>query len=199
MITTIKLRGSLGRLFCKELVLDIISVADAIRGLCANFPEFQKEVISEGKYYKVITNKNSIGLEANEIGMLSKELNEIEIIPVVSGSDGGKKIIAGIILVAAAYFGGQYYDPGTFGAAVADTAMNVGVNLILSGAVQLLFKPPEAEYDDTTDIVSYNFSGPVNTTPQGLPVPLGYGELLVGSSVISVSLDTIPSIEWVTK
>lgn len=199
MITTIKLRGSLGKLFCKELILDVLSVGDAIRGLCANFPEFQKEVISTGNYYKVITNKNSKGLEANEIGLVSKELNEIEIIPVISGSDGGKKIIAGIILVAAAFVGGQYVDPGTLGAAAADTAMSVGVNLILSGAIQLLFKPPEAEYEDTTDVVSYNFSGPVNTTPQGLPVPLGYGELLVGSSVISVSIDTVPSIQWISK
>ncbi|MNL81044.1 Bacteriophage lambda tail assembly protein I [compost metagenome] len=35
---------------------------------------------------------------------------------------------------------------------------------------------------------SYNFNGPVNTTAQGNPVPLLYGRMIVGSSVISAGI-----------
>ena len=34
----------------------------------------------------------------------------------------------------------------------------------------------------------YLFNGPVNTTQQGLPVPIAYGELVVGGAVISASI-----------
>ena len=35
---------------------------------------------------------------------------------------------------------------------------------------------------------SYNFNGPVNTTAQGNPVPLLYGEMFVGSATISAGI-----------
>ncbi len=40
---------------------------------------------------------------------------------------------------------------------------------------------------------SYVFNGPVNTTAQGQPVPIGYGRLIVGGAVISagISIDDI--------
>ena len=37
---------------------------------------------------------------------------------------------------------------------------------------------------------SYSFSGIQNTSRQGLPVPLVYGETIVGSVVISAGIDT---------
>jgi predicted phage tail protein len=36
---------------------------------------------------------------------------------------------------------------------------------------------------------SFTFSGIVNTSKQGLPVPVAYGRLFVGSAVISSGLD----------
>jgi len=35
---------------------------------------------------------------------------------------------------------------------------------------------------------AFGFSGPVNTTAQGNPVPIGYGRLIVGSVVISAEI-----------
>ena len=42
--------------------------------------------------------------------------------------------------------------------------------------------------DGPNNGASYNFNGPVNTTAQGNPVPLLYGELFVGSSTISAGI-----------
>ena len=43
---------------------------------------------------------------------------------------------------------------------------------------------------------SYIFNGPVNTMAQGHPVPIGYGEMIVGSAVISagISVDESPFV-----
>ena len=62
--------------------------------------------------------------------------------------------------------------------------MTVGVNLALAGVSQLLAPGPETE-DQQEE--GYLFNGPVNNIAQGLPVPVCYGELMVGGSPISVS------------
>jgi predicted phage tail protein len=38
---------------------------------------------------------------------------------------------------------------------------------------------------------SYSFSGIQNTSRQGVPVPIVYGETVVGSVVISAGIDTV--------
>ena len=64
----------------------------------------------------------------------------------------------------------------------AGTAMvEVGKAMVVSGVIQLLTPVPE----DIEQTDNYAFNGPVNTIKQGVPVPLCYGQLLVGSSVIS--------------
>ncbi len=41
---------------------------------------------------------------------------------------------------------------------------------------------------EVTNLPSYTFNGPINTTAQGNPVPLGYGRMIVGSAVISAGI-----------
>jgi predicted phage tail protein len=60
-------------------------------------------------------------------------------------------------------------------------AMYVGAQLAIGGTGTLLAGTPQ----DKDEVDNYAFSGPVNNTRQGLPVPICYGQLLVGSSVIS--------------
>jgi predicted phage tail protein len=42
--------------------------------------------------------------------------------------------------------------------------------------------------DQAENKASYNFNGPINTTAQGNPVPLGYGRKIVGSAVVSAGI-----------
>ena len=67
------------------------------------------------------------------------------------------------------------------------TIVTAIVTAVATGLImQALFKPPKPQEQKQTR--SYLFSGPVNTVAQGIPIPLGYGRLRVGSSVISASL-----------
>lgn len=71
---------------------------------------------------------------------------------------------------------------------------------IAAGISYVLFsqsKPPRP--DDPTQKSSFLFQGAVNTTAQGGFVPIGYGRLRVGSSVISASSISAPMSQITTK
>ncbi|VVD74307.1 phage tail protein [Pandoraea aquatica] len=66
----------------------------------------------------------------------------------------------------------------------------MGASLALGGVVQLL-SPQQSGLsvkDSPDNGASYNFNGPVNTQAQGNPVGVLYGEMTVGSAVISAGI-----------
>jgi predicted phage tail protein len=68
-------------------------------------------------------------------------------------------------------------------------AMNMGMSLMMNGIAQMLAPKPKKPVSNEVDNgQSYNFDGPVNTMSQGLPIPICYGELIVGGALISASV-----------
>jgi predicted phage tail protein len=81
----------------------------------------------------------------------------------------------------------------------------VGASLALGGVAQLLTPVPKISgpgaasmgsmssgakgADDSDPRKNYSFSGIQNTSRQGVPVPVIYGEVIVGSVVISAGID----------
>ena len=59
--------------------------------------------------------------------------------------------------------------------------VGLGTQLTIGGVGALLTPTPK----DVEETNNYSFNGPVNTIRQGVPVPICYGQLMVGSSVIS--------------
>lgn len=137
---------------------------------------------------------------------------EIRIIPVIAGAGGDSgggvwKVIAGVALIALAIINplGITAAIGTFGigsAVAVTTAVGViGVGLVLGGTAQLLTPQPKTPNgigmgtsgteSQTDPRKSYSFSGIQQTSRQGVPVPIVYGETLVGSVVISAGIDTV--------
>ena len=98
-------------------------------------------------------------------------------------------ILAGIAIVAAAIF-----IPGLGFKLAGSIVTKVGLfggSLILTGIAQMIApvpKPPSAR-ETPTQLESNSFSGVVNTSRQGVPVPIAYGRVFVGSAVISAGLD----------
>lgn len=62
--------------------------------------------------------------------------------------------------------------------------------MAMGGVMQMLSPPPKGlgAQDSPNNRPSYSFNGPVNTNAQGNPVGLLYGELVVGSAVISAGI-----------
>mgnify|MGYP003342971051 CR=1 FL=1 len=90
------------------------------------------------------------------------------------------------------------------GSAASSIIGTIGVGLIFGGVAQMLTPTPQMGQVGTTSPStfgttenteldpqkSYSFSGIQNTSQQGVPVPLIYGETFVGSVVISAGIDT---------
>lgn len=136
-------------------------------------------------------------LEYPEEMLLSLGKEDIIITEVPTGAKSGqKKILAGAAIIALFFIGGGPsvlageatkflgMEMGKWASVAAYGTLTVGTNLALAGVTQLLAPGPET---DDQQAEGYLFNGPVNTIAQGLPVPVCYGELLIGGAPMSVS------------
>lgn len=202
----IRLYGSLAKFIGhRKFVAEVASAGEAIRMLLANFPGLDRHMADQ--HYKVIVDGYASELE--EINNPASQT--IKIVPVLGGAGGGTgQILAGIGLIALAVITGGiasagvalggFMGIGTIGTAVA----GIGASLVLGGVAQMLTPTPQmgqignamptsfatTENTEMDPQKSYSFSGIQNTSQQGVPVPLIYGETFVGSVVISAGIDT---------
>lgn len=194
MLRDIRLYGHLGERFGRSHRLDVQSPAEAVRALHANYPGFCPAILEHGPGYRVWCGTDRRGQQ--DVRLPGSGV--IRIAPVVAGSDGDKgfgQILLGAALVGLSFVPGlQTVTLGAGGSiTAASIASSVGTSLILGGVSQLLFAPPRADLEGNErpeNRPSYIFNGPVNTTVQGNAVPVGYGQLEIGSQVISAGLFT---------
>jgi predicted phage tail protein len=198
MLRKIKLYGKLAKFIGhRVLEADVASAAEAVRFLLANWPELEAHM--HDQHYRVSIGTYDIDLE---------ELHHpagaapISFVPVVAGAGATARIILGAALIVGAFFTGGA-TIGLLGLAapiaVSTVLLGIGASLVLGGVAQLLTPVPKIPQGvsnsgkDTDDDPrkSYSFSGIQNTSRQGVPVPIVYGETIVGSVTISAGIDTV--------
>ncbi len=191
---------------------DVTTPAQVIKALCVNFPGLDKWLIDsekDGVGYRVTISKEKVG-EENVLPLLVpfSEREVLSITPVIAGAGrGAGMILAGAALIglavvtggtsiafsaggfSAATTGG--FAAATFGVKLAVVAGNLGVALVLGGIAQALSPQPQlnSTLDEAVQLESFTFSNVLNTSKQGMPVPVAYGRLFVGSAVLSSGLD----------
>lgn len=163
---------------------EVANAGEAVRFLVANFPHIKKHMITQE--YRVRTGKHI--LSEDEINLPSSACETITITPVLSGRGGVGRIIAGSLLIAASFLTG---GATLAGLALAPIAFGVGASLVLGGVSQLLTPtPPTSPEQKDPKQKSYSFSGIQNVSRSGIPIPIVYGETIVGSIVISSGVTT---------
>jgi len=195
---------------------DVATPAQAIKALCVNFPGLEKWLIDsekDGVGYRVAVSKEKITeQDISPLLMPFSDREVFSITPVVAGAGRGSgRILAGVGLIALAIVtqgGSLAFTAGGFGAVGAGgTAVgfgaaafgtklaiiggNLGVYLVLSGVAQAISPQPglDSTLDESVQLESFSFSNVVNTSRQGMPCPIAYGRLFVGSAVLSSGLD----------
>ena len=203
MLRTVKVYGHLAE-HCGQSVFEaLVRVpADAIKFLLCNFPEL-RSLMRDG-YYKVAVGKFDLQLadHPEQLHFPLADADVVKVIPVVFGA-GGRGL--GAILLGAALIGTAIITGGTslaFGASgfgvasgvtattgltLAAAAGNIGVGLTLFGIAQLI-TPVPSQPDIGQGQGGFAFSGIENTSQEGVPVPVVYGEMIVGSVVLSTKL-----------
>lgn len=101
----------------------------------------------------------------------------------IVSSGGGASLAAGEM----GKFGAAMAEASALGASYGSIAM-FGLTMALTGVSQMLSPQPKASTPADAN-PSYLFSGPANAVEQGGPVPLIYGRMRVGSTVISSAID----------
>lgn len=208
----VRLYGHLAKNFGRVHHFNVQSPCEALRALRANFPSFENHLIKHSEPgYHILVGKMSIDMDGMS---LQSDADVIKIIPAIAGAGrGGLQILIGIAMIAAAFYtGGASLAPQTAGAAggaaaggaaagmittttMGGIALSMGAGLIVGGVAQMLTKPPSMSgLERPENRPSYSFNGPVNTSQQGNPVAVCFGELIVGSQVVhaGVTTDEIP-------
>lgn len=196
MLRKIKLYGPLAQFIGRRVLqADVASAAEALRFLVANFPAVEKHMADQ--HYRV-----TVGSEDLTLDQLHEPtgLQDIKIVPVLTGAGGSTgSILAGVALIALSFGIGAIASAGVAlgglaGIGTVGTAfVGVGASLVLGGVAQLLSPVPtvtQGANSNTDPRKSYSFSGIQQTSRQGTPVPICYGLTLTGSVVISAGVDT---------
>ena len=194
MLRKIKLYGKLAKFIGhRVLEADVATAAEAVRFLLANWPELEAHM--NDQHYRV-----SIGTYDLTAGELHDPAGAapISFVPVVAGAGATGRIIAAIALIAASFFfpaaapaAAALTIGGSTFTAVGAAIFFAGVSLLLTGVAQLLTPTPTTSKDEGDPRKSFSFSGIQNTNRAGVPVPVVYGETLVGSVVISAGIDIV--------
>lgn len=190
--------------------LDVNTPAEAIKALTANFQGLDKWMVDSEQHgvgYKVQLGKEIIGEEQIESLLHPWSEREIfSITPVVTGAGRGfTNILIGAALIGLAFVTGGAsanlaFSVGTSGIGFTASAgiyaqlANFGLLMILGGIAQMLSPTDELDMKEATHLQNYSFSGIVNTSQVGTPVPIAYGRVFVGSSVISSDLETVQEV-----
>lgn len=191
MLRRIKLYGPLAKFIGQRILeADVATAAEAVRFLLANWPEVERHMAQHSYRVQVDRDDLPVDTEPEQLHYPVGQ-SEIRIIPVVAGAGAAGRIIAGVALVAASFL-----IPGSaaiIGIGLKSLTAGIGLSLALGGVAQLLTPVPKLGKEDSASDPrkSFSFSGIQNTSRQGVPVPIIYGETLVGSIVISAGTDIV--------
>lgn len=216
MIQTVRLLGELGQRYGVEhRYTNLRTPAEAIKLLCVNHPELQRELITAHEHgigYRVIQAETDLDYPDLRLPIGQHDLI---VAPVIAGSGGGGvgRILIGAALVAGAFFtGGATIGLLGLAAPIAvSTALGtIGASLILGGVSQLLSPQPtignlgsnrlgsgdslstdgpQSVTRGTDGRQSYAYTGAANTVGVGATIPVAYGEVLIGSQLLSANVD----------
>ena len=164
-----KVIGSYHRLSCRTLK-EVLAAIECNTGKLRRYLQLNKK-----RYFSIFVDGQQV--EPSFLGETKVAGKKIVILPILMGAIGFT--IAGSFAVFTA--AGKLTAVGMIVGAVITAAVSFGLSMIISK----LLAPDDPEIINTTSFV---FSKAENVAAQGQPIPVGYGRLRVGGSVISVNV-----------
>ena len=209
-----KLRQDLG---CSYFEAAVKSPIEAFRFLRANFPDLEKYM--NYQYYKIKMNGVEIA-EEEDFNLRSDGVIQIIPIatgsaPIVLGIGAivGGAAVAKATTVGVGFLGAKLIGGLTVGGLVSTGLVTTGISMVAGGVTQMLTPTQKVTFPSssissgvsrndanapggdnnnfqTLADSNYNFSGITNVSRSGVAIPLVYGEIFVGSILISNGIDT---------
>jgi len=158
----INLHGKIGKEFGERWELDVESIVEALRAIEANtgrFFQYLSKNREENKTFSFILDGCDQKIDKEE-ELLAPLPARCKEFHIIPNAEGAGPLTPFFV--------------------------NLAIALATGFIMRALFKPPKPEEEKRTK--SFLFSGAENVTSQGIPVPIGYGRLLVGSVVVSATM-----------
>lgn len=187
-MTTVYLHGLLGKEFGRQFKFSLGRPKDCVWAIDANKKGFVArlfELANKGMHYSVVVD----GKLSHNFN-LEKSAKELHIIPAIAGA-AGVVVAVGAIAAVVGY-------AGAFGPVVSAILISVGTAAISYGISNLMQKDQKVDVGSASATSnaankSFLFSNGENVTEQGIPVPIGYGRLRIGSAVIQSTIKSFPA------
>jgi len=211
-MTHVKLMGELGEKFGSDWHMNVRTTRDIFKLIECQKDDFRDYMLDCAEKGVNFTVQNGEDLLDTMEAVLLPLKETVIITPIAAGAGLGDaiKIVVGAILIyyGAAFMANLFAATGSFGLQSAASAaagagdfekaarlyemaqkvqtlatigiQSVGVGLAMSGVTGYLTPDSPSEAGK-----SYLFNGPVNNTKQGIPVPVAYGELIVGGAIMN--------------
>lgn len=199
-LTKIKFHGELGEYMGKEYNLSVGSVKEALHAVNKiSGKKLSKYFMKDNNFhneYRILVNGKDVAskhkkidsadkVNSSEIVIERKNLDTIDIVPVIQGSGDSFlaiiTVIVAVVLIVVGIVSGQ------------PALIMAGIGLLAAGVSVLLSKPPVfGAFQDTGTAGgkrSYLFNGPENVQGEGRGVPFGYGRLKIGSQSIDATYE----------
>tara|TARA_B100000424_G_scaffold270853_1_gene271380 strand:+ start:1087 stop:1659 length:573 start_codon:yes stop_codon:yes gene_type:complete len=184
MLTKIKVYGVLRKYVGKsEFTADINNPNEAFSFLYSNFKGLEAHMAEQ--IYCVKVGDNIISQDE----MLLQTDKEIKIIPIVSGT-----WFWTVIGIGLNWFASNYITNTIVNYVVTFVALNMiqkGINDMFAPQQDTFTPTGQDSLDPAALAANYSFTGLSNISNAGVPVNIAYGEICVGSIVISNGVDTV--------
>ena len=180
MTRTIYLNGKMGELFGKVWKLNAATVAECMHGIdCQREGKLKKYLLDcTEKGIQFTVQRGEEFLDYDNLQMNLAE-DDLIITPVPAGSKNKfLKLITGFFLMVG---GAMLVAAGGFLSVTGGVLLGMVGSALVNSALSEYMAPKKGmERGD-----AFLFDGPVNNAKEGIPVPLAYGQLLVGGTPIS--------------
>ncbi|EOC1313839.1 tail assembly protein [Cronobacter turicensis] len=166
-----KFAGHLRRHF-RQVEMNVETPAQGLRLLLAQSPEFKKDFLKTR--IRIRMAGEDVTEESIRLHMDRKlpDGSTVLFVPVVEGAITGTVALVATLVIAAASVAYSIY---------------MARNMKTKNA---------AEAAENNTITNNSFTSAENRVGQGRPVPLLLGEMVVGSNVISLGIDTSNNVDW---
>ena len=196
---TVKVSGELAKfLGSNSFKFDVATPAEAIQALLVNFKGLEQWLLDSeknGVAYNVKVGKEKIYKDnINDLNGFWSNKDVFSIRPIIQGAGRGfTKFLTGALLLGVGFAVGG----GLLGAKLAaytkaiSFVKKVGWILAIGGVSEMLSpqdKIPDIQTPNLSE--SFSLSGLRNISHLGTAVPIAYGRVFVGSTIISTGLDT---------
>ncbi len=172
--------------------LNVNTAAEALKALMVQLKGL-RFTLQQGQYYVKLNNETMTEKTIDEA--FKQDLNtlkspfknqELHITPAIFGAGRFGQIIVGAVLIVAGAVAMAYGQPWGMNLIIA------GAGMVIGGVVGLLTKPPsmDMEKNPIQQSKSSAFGNLGNSIADGSCVPIVYGQVKIGSKVISQSLES---------